>query len=580
MFMKRTLCLILAIIVMMSLAACGGTTPAATTATATTAATTAAATTAAETTAATTAAETTVATTAAEGSFETFKKFDPSIKVTSVRADTPSSMVTYPQGDDINSNAWTRLYHDVLGVDLKYNWVADSSQYEQKLSMMIASKDSPDFFMVNPIQFQQLVDAGQVEDLTDVWERYASPHTKELAAQAGQVTMDSALINGKMMGIPYFGTPKENVDILYIREDWLTKLGLPEPTTMQDVLTISDAFTHQDPDGNKKDDTYGIAVDKDFDIIQGLLASYHSYPNMWVIDATTGKLVYGGIQPETRNALQVLQGLLADNQINKEFGTIDAAKNVEAIVAGEVGIFYSKFYAPFYPFQTAYNNDPNVKWKWYPVPSIDEKPAKQGYGLGVNGYWVVRKDFENPQILPMMINLIVEEWFYSDNKEDYNSLICDSTGNQLQNIAHPIVQNPIKDVVQYDQVTKLLRGELNSEQVNPDFVETTKGIQLYLDGKDDTKRGWAETYGENGAVSILKYYLDNDLYIPDAFMGNPTPAMVKYNSTLKKLQMETYTKIIKGEYKIEKFDEFIENWKALGGDKVTQEVNDWVDSRK
>lgn len=516
----------------------------------------------------------------AKETFETFAKFEPSIKVTSVRADTPASLVTYPEGDNIKSNAWTRLYHDALGVDLEYEWIVDSSQYEQKMGMMLASKDLPDFFMANPIQFQQLVDADQIEELTDVWERYASPYSKELSEQAGSVAMDSAKSKGKLMGIPYFGTPKEDVDILYIRSDWLQNLGLPEPKTMQDVINISKAFTHDDPDGNKKDDTFGIALDKDFSIIQGFFAGYHAYPNMWLKDKTTGKLIYGGIQPETKNALKVLQELLADGQINKEFGTIDFNKNIEALVAGKVGVYYSKFWAPFFPFQTSYNNDPNITWKWYPVPSIDNEPAKQGYGLGVNGYWVVRKGFENPQVLPLMVNLIVEKWFHSENKEEYYELICGPNGNQLQNIAHPIIQNPIKDIVQHETVTKLLRNELQPDQANPDFVETATGIKAYLEGKDDTKRGWHETYGENSAVSILKYYLSNDLYIPNAFMGNPTPAMVKNNAILNKLQMETYTKIIKGEYKIEKFDEFVENWTDLGGDKVTQEANEWADSRK
>ena len=47
-----------------------------------------------------------------------------------------------------------------------------------------------------------------------------------------------------------------------IRKDWLAKLGLKEPQTVDDLYTIAKAFTEQDPDGNGKKDTYGLIIPK------------------------------------------------------------------------------------------------------------------------------------------------------------------------------------------------------------------------------------------------------------------------------------------------------------------------------
>ena len=41
------------------------------------------------------------------------------------------------------------------------------------------------------------------------------------------------------------------------------------------------------------------------------------------------------------------------------------------------------------------------------------------------------------------------------------------------------------------------------------------------------------------------------------------------------LYVEYASKIITGEYPIEKFDEFVEKWKASGGEAVTKAAREW-----
>jgi len=47
------------------------------------------------------------------------------------------------------------------------------------------------------------------------------------------------------------------------------------------------------------------------------------------------------------------------------------------------------------------------------------------------------------------------------------------------------------------------------------------------------------------------------------------------NATLTKMEYETFTKIIMGAAPIEEFDKFVENWYKLGGEQMTNEVNEW-----
>ncbi len=45
-----------------------------------------------------------------------------------------------------------------------------------------------------------------------------------------------------------------------VRKDWREALGLEQPTTWDELTELAEAFATQDPDGNGKDDTYGMVV--------------------------------------------------------------------------------------------------------------------------------------------------------------------------------------------------------------------------------------------------------------------------------------------------------------------------------
>ncbi|MNU10029.1 hypothetical protein D3C72_2569500 [compost metagenome] len=50
--------------------------------------------------------------------------------------------------------------------------------------------------------------------------------------------------------------------------------------------------------------------------------------------------------------------------------------------------------------------------------------------------------------------------------------------------------------------------------------------------------------------------------------------------TLKKKEIETFTKIIMGDVSVDEFDKFVEEFKKLGGATMEKEVNDWYAKNK
>ena len=89
--------------------------------------------------------------------------------------------------------------------------------------------------------------------------------------------------------------------------------------------------------------------------------------------------------------------------------------------------------------------------------------------------------------------------------------------------------------------------------------------------------GWERIYGEQGSMGIADQYdktttLQEIRRRSDADNGGA-------QDDARKMQNEVFVKIILGE-SIDTFDRFVEDWKKLGGDQITQEVNEWYEQAK
>lgn len=91
--------------------------------------------------------------------------------------------------------------------------------------------------------------------------------------------------------------------------------------------------------------------------------------------------------------------------------------------------------------------------------------------------------------------------------------------------------------------------------------------------------GLGKIFGPESTLSVLdENYFKPKHYVKSEFYGAPTPSMINFSATLNDLEDQTFTKIIMGD-PIETFDEFVKQWKSLGGDAITKEVNEFHKSR-
>lgn len=514
-------------------------------------------------------------------------KHDPPVDVTFVRAvdnDLASNILPKTPGETIEDNRWLKLYRDELGVNVKYNWTVNGGYFEdayrQKINVTLASGDLPDIITVTAAQLKQLADADMIEDMTPYWDKYAADFTREIYSIEGDSVLNSAMFDGKLMAIPNAEGSIESAHFMWIRKDWLDKLGLSVPTTTEELLNVAEKFTTMDPDGNGENDTYALAMTKDLYGgamgLQGFFAGFHAYPNFW--GEKDGNIVYGSTQPEMKDALKALAEMYAKGQIDPEFGVKDGGKVAETIAAGRIGIDFGEQWNPMYPLISNFNNDNNADWTGYDLPSVDGQMVKVPLGFRTGLYFAVRKGFAHPEIAVQMVNMHLEKNWGKTNDFGYYYMPQEN-GNVGVWKFSPVTPYPARKNFEAFQAIHAARdaGDVSVLTGEPKVIE--ENLQAYANG-DLAQWGWEKIYGDNGVYRVMEKWVANDQLMVETYVGAPTPSMVERLSTLEQMEREVFVKIIMGAESIDAFDKFVSDWMQLGGEDILREVNEWYDMIK
>ena len=480
----------------------------------------------------------------------------------------------YVNGDTIDDNLWYREYLTRLNIDVENEWTAMTSEYNTRLNLAIASGDIPDVIMLNnQTQLRTLVEAGMVADITDAYEEYASENTKAFMSGDGGNALDICTYDGRLYALPYMNATVYNVSLLWIRQDWLDNLGLQAPENMEDVIEIARAFTHDDPDGNGADDTYGLAFsDVLFDgttSLVGLFNGYHAYPDHW-ITLDDGSIAYGGVQPEAKEALAALAEMYQEGLIDPDFAVKDTTKVSEEIQGRKFGMFFGRNWSGY---NVGTTEDAWQGWTILPVPSVDDAETTYGVYNSSIGYYVISSECEHPEALVQMMNMYVDI-VYGDQTTG-NDFITAYTeeGERVGQSSLAIVQTLLPNhqtAYALEQLVSAVESR-DAALLEGCLTETDKfePSVAYLDEKDMTYFG---QYYQYAAFKVTVEEVGIDRLMETAFSGT-TATMDEKWSILDDYMREMYTKIIMGEESIDAFDTFVAEWNQMGGAEITEEVN-------
>ena len=495
-----------------------------------------------------------------------------------------------PDGMSYEDNSYTRFLKDDLNIKVVYDWVASSSDYDEKMNLCIGSGTIPEMMNVNATQYRALLKYDMIQPLDQYFEDYASDKLKGFVKSGGE-ELKKCITNdkGEMMAIPAPSMMVGEMNEMWIRQDWLDKLGLEAPRTWDEMVKVAEAFVTQDPDGNGKDDTIGILGpgnsnhindigDNQFGL-DPLFCSFQSYPQYWLQDED-GTVKYGSIQPETRTALEKIQKLYTDKLIDPEM--LVRSNCQETVLSGKVGIFFGPWWSG-YTFADA-TLAGEADWRAYFTPLSEDGNYYTHMPDPTSKYVVVSKSCKNPEAAFKMISyLVANEQHWTDDGITSSDMICADF--------YPLwngYDNADEIEVSTETLEKYLAGEITMDDV--DFSQH----KLLKSDMEAVKKLKKEPYDD---FSLDKWKLDSDLaktnlprlvsllvggapyvndkYIPvyNAYSGQTETMQAKW-ANLKKMEEETFAKIIMGKADISEFDTFVKNWKSQGGDQILKEIND------
>ena len=489
-----------------------------------------------------------------------------------------------PENDTYTDNAYTRYIKSVINVQNVDVFEANDSQYDTNVSMAISMGSLPDIMVVSSQdEVEQLVEAGLIEDLTESYNNCISDRIRKMYESYGDSLKDMVTYDGKIMALPETNIT-DGPNLVWLRKDWMDKLGLSEPHTIDDVVNIVKRFISEDPgnngmDASGKPNTVGLAVDTDVTgecgyssefLLDIIFACFGAYPKQWIMN-DDGEIVYGSVTDEAKEALSYISSLYNQGVIDNDFLLRTSTNICELIENGQCGSFFGPWWAPNNPLVNAVSSNPDADWQPYLIATDSDGTTSYHSQNPCYKYVVVRKGYEHPEIAAKMISVMFDKVrFDCTDSEEFK--------NYYQLNVEPTAR-PLSINVDYNNALSICYRNIDatiSGRKNPDSLELLErsfydACSEYIKNANKTSTQWAAYMSRIKACSLIA---QDNIKVVDSLYFKTTDTMKSHWWRLKAKEKEAYLKIISGEEDISYFDTFVKEWNEQGGQIITSEVRE------
>ncbi len=241
-------------------------------------------------------------------------------------------------------NVWIRASNDSKNIynkeaetfekktGIKIEYFNATTDFEQRLARAAAGNALPDLIFNDAASLGQFIQLDIVQEIDP--KSIAGSDQLFPAAWAS-----TRYIDGKYYGVP----TSAQTFALFVRKDWREKLGLPQPKTWDDILTLSKAFATQDPDGNGKNDTYGFIIPAS--TTRGY-ASWFASSFIWqaggdFVKEQEGKFTATVNTPQVAQALTFMRTMICDKSAQPGAINATTADVIPSFRSGQTGMFFT-----------------------------------------------------------------------------------------------------------------------------------------------------------------------------------------------------------------------------------------------
>lgn len=449
---------------------------------------------------------------------------------------------TLPGSDDPH----VQYVKDATGVEYNLITPPPGSDPAEYINLMMAEQNLPDILRPIGGVEQTLITQGGALALDDLLPKYA-PHAWERIPEEAWNIVRTASEDGKIYYIPKVYMIPERSPLL--RKDWLDNVGLDMPKTTEEYKEMLVAFRDQDPNGNGQQDelpTSGREFGRWMDHLFAMfgVAMWEGYPE-WAI--YNGDINYAGTTENMKAAIGFIRELyeegLLDNETFLNKGDVWAAK----IDNGLVGSWYHLPANLNDNLIVMREHSPNVEISGLPLPKAE---GFEGFitqkSMGEPEWMIPKSSEENAAAALKLL-----DFFYNPDNAEFIQYGIEGTQHEVVNGEKKLIpatdETPIPlGMANFTtQETMDVRIENSFEDEDQQMIK-----DIFATATEDAKR----IAGDGMPRTVYEGYPDIQSH---------------------KLFQEYLTNIVIGEWELDRFDEFVQTWKANGGDEVTKRVQEW-----
>ena len=235
----------------------------------------------------------------------------------------------YNQAPAPDSDFW-KFVEQEFNVKYVIDWVPTDT-YQSKVDLLLTSDSIPDVMQVTSATAPTVVKAfadGMFWDLTDYLGDFSNYTNFRDDTNIGAWNLSK--VNGRNYYMP---RTRGNLDsALFIRQDWLDMVGLPAPTTLEELRVALKAIVEADCDGNGLNDTIGVFPNN------GYFTA--AFDNREVVYTEDGEgIIHRFLTPAYAEYVALMIEWFNDGLISLEYPMIKGQQQEELFLSGRTATF-------------------------------------------------------------------------------------------------------------------------------------------------------------------------------------------------------------------------------------------------
>ena len=233
--------------------------------------------------------------------------------------------------------AWKELQRRT---GIKIDFIHPTGAVAEQFNVMVASRDYPDIIYYHwSDSLMKYVDDGVALKLNDYVDTIM-PNIRKLMESNELVKKQLPLADGTIAFFPQINAldSYNYWDAYVIRKDWLDKVGLSAPVTVDDWYTMLKAFKETDLNENGEQDEIPLSSTKA--MMGDAFISAFGVLNSFQLDPATGRVAYGPLLDGYKEYLTTMNRWYSEGLIDPEYLTVDQKILDKKMLNNMVGASY------------------------------------------------------------------------------------------------------------------------------------------------------------------------------------------------------------------------------------------------